>query len=212
MTSTSLKLILPLAAALILCGAPNPAKAHDMDAVDESRTVETGRNAAIIHRDEADRLWVFAESAQELGSGGEFHIYVDPETHPHARASFAEFSLGPGGALPVHRHDRSEEIGYFLSGEGVVQFEVDGELREMSVGRGHVWYNPPGTWHAVRNTGDGPLSLVFATIPNDPEGLMSFFRRIGTKPGEEPTTLPPREFARLAAEHDLVLRPPPEPD
>jgi mannose-6-phosphate isomerase-like protein (cupin superfamily) len=166
----------------------------------------------VIEPGGGDRLWVFAESPEELGSGGEFHIYVDPETHPEAKASFAKFSLGPGGALPVHRHDKTEEISYFVSGTGLVQTMENGELVEVPVAEGHVWYVPPGAWHAIRNTGEVPLTLVFATIPNEKQGLLSFFRRIGAQPGHEPTPLAPEEFAGLAAEHDLILRPPEPPE
>ena len=161
----------------------------------------------IVHRHEADRLWVFAESADTLGSGGEFHIYLDHETHPEAPAAFSEFGLGPGGALPAHRHDKTEEISYFLEGEGVVQVFEDGAMREVPVTAGDVWWVPHGTWHGLRNTGSGPLELVFATIPNEKRGLLSFFRRVGAAPGETPTPLDPDQFARIAAEHDLILRP-----
>lgn len=166
----------------------------------------------VIEPGGGDRLWVFAESPEELGSGGEFHIYVDPETRPEAKASFAKFSLGVDGALPVHRHDKTEEISYFVSGTGLVQTMENGEPVEVPVGAGHVWYVPPGAWHAIRNTGEVPLTLVFATIPNEKQGLLSFFRRIGAEPGQEPTPLAPEEFARLAAEHDLILRPPEPPE
>jgi oxalate decarboxylase/phosphoglucose isomerase-like protein (cupin superfamily) len=155
-----------------------------------------------------DHLWVNAESKDNLGSGGEFQIYVDPVTFPKASASFAKFSLGVGGALPVHRHDKTEEIGYFLAGEGVVTVYENGAPREIPVREGHVVYVPPGSWHTIKNTGQTPFSLVFATIPNEKKGLLSFFRRIGVRPGAEATPLSAEDFARLAAEHDLILRPP----
>lgn len=159
--------------------------------------------------DDGDRIWVFAESPGELGSGGELHVYVDPETHPDARASFARFTLGAGGALPVHRHDKTEEISYFVSGTGVVVSVEDGVTREVPVGPGNVWYVAPGAWHAIRNTGEEPLTLVFATIPNEEQALLSFFRRIGAEPGQPAEVIPPEEFAALAAKHDLILRPAP---
>lgn len=168
------------------------------------------RDARIWAAGEGDRFWVFPESRDHLGSGGEFHVYVDAETMPEARASFARYDLGVGGALPEHRHDRTEEIAYFVSGQGVARLFEAGEPRDVAVGPGSVWYNPPGAWHAITNTGDEPLVLVFATIPNEEKGLLSFFRRISVRPGEEPVSLPPEEFGRIAAEHDLILRPAPE--
>ena len=162
----------------------------------------------VIGPEDSDHLWWNAESKDHLGSGGEFHIYVDPETFPEASASFAKFSLGVGGALPVHRHDKTEEIGYFLAGEGVVTVYENGEARDIPVRAGHVIYVRPGSWHTIKNTGQGPFSLVFATIPNEKKGLLSFFRRISVKPGTEAAPLNPDDLARLAAEHDFILRPP----
>ena len=177
---------------------------------EKSTQIEPIRSGQIWSPGEGDLLWFTPESKDNLGPGGEFHIYVDPETHPHALASFAKFALGIGGALPLHRHDKTEEIAYFISGEGLIQTTIEGEELEVPVGPGYVWYNPPGAWHAVTNTGNEPLTLVFATIPNEKVGLLSFFRKISSKPGEEPVTLSPEEFGRIAAEHDLILKPPPE--
>ncbi|MFQ5607838.1 MAG: cupin domain-containing protein [Candidatus Zixiibacteriota bacterium] len=167
-----------------------------------------GSKTIILKPDEGDVVWFFAKSKDELGAGGELQIYLDHHTHPEAKAAFAKFTLGLGGALPTHKHEKTEEIAYFLSGEGVALFYENGEIQEVSVRAGYVWYNPVGGWHSVRNTGSEPLVMVFATIPNEEKGLLSFFRRIGVKPGEEATALSPEEFGRVAAEHELRLKPP----
>ena len=191
-----------LSLCVAMCGCTHAESQQKSKPPDEPATT------VVIGPEDGDHLWVFPESKDELGSGGEFHIYVDPVTFPEASASFAKFALGVGGALPVHRHDKTEEIGYFLSGEGVVTVYEDGSAKDIPVQAGHVVYVPPGSWHTIKNTGQEPFSLVFATIPNEKEGLLSFFRRIGVKPGEEANPVSPDEFARLAAEHDLILRPP----
>lgn len=169
---------------------------------------EAAPPSVVMAPDDGDHLWVFAETKDQLGSGGEFHIFVDPVKFPSALASFAKFGLGVGGALPAHRHDKTEEIAYFLSGEGTLTVYEDREPKDIPVRTGYVTYTPPGSWHAIKNTGADPLTLVFAAVPNEKTGLLSFFRRIGAKPGQEATPLPPEEFARIAAEHDLILRPP----
>ncbi len=169
---------------------------------------ESAPPSVVMQPEDGDHLWVFAETKDTLGSGGEFQIYVDPVKFPDALASFAKFGLGVGGALPVHRHDKTEEIAYFLSGEGTVTVYEDGSPKDIAVRAGSVVYTPPGSWHAIKNTGNNPLTLVFAAVPNEKKGLLSFFRRIGVKPGEEATPLSPEDFARIAAEHDLILRPP----
>lgn len=166
----------------------------------ESKTI-------ILKPDEGDVVWFFAKSKDELGAGGELQIYLDHHSHPEAKAAFAKFTLGVGGALPTHKHEKTEEIAYFLSGEGIALYYENGEMQEVSVSAGYVWYNPVGGWHSVRNTGSDPLVMVFATIPNEEKGLLAFFRKIGVRPGEEATVLSPEEFGRIAAEHDLILKP-----
>lgn len=166
----------------------------------------TSSEIKVWAHDEGDRLWVFPESKNDVGSGGEFNIYVDHDTTPEAAASFARFSLGVGGKLSEHRHERTEEMGYLISGQGVLHRRVDDELEEVPLLPGHVWHIAPRAWHALSNTGTDKLVLVFATIPNHERGLLSFFRKIGTLPGTEPKALTPEEIARLGAEHDFVVR------
>lgn len=160
----------------------------------------------VMGPDEGDHLWSLHESGDELGSGGELQIYIDAHTHPHARASFAKYTLGVGGALPIHRHDKTEEFAYILSGEGVaVQAEDYGAEIEIPIAAGYFWYNPPGVWHTVRNKGTTPLVLVFATVPNEEEGLLSFFREVSVKPGEDPIEIAPEVLRGIAARHDMIL-------
>lgn len=193
---------------VVLCGCTSAESEQKSDTSSNSSATQTAPPSVVMRPHDGDRLWVFAETKDTLGSGGEFQIYVDPVKFPQALASFARFGLGIGGALPVHRHDKSEEIAYFLSGEGTLTVYDGDQSKDVPVGPGYVAYTPPGSWHAIKNTGDEPLTLVFATIPNDKKGLLSFFRRIGAKPGEVATPLSPEDFARIAAEHDLILRAP----
>jgi hypothetical protein len=67
---------------------------------------------------------------------------LDPETHPAASASVAKYTPGVGGALPVHRHDKTEEFAYILSGEGAaVTIGDNGEEVEIPISAGYFWYN-----------------------------------------------------------------------
>jgi hypothetical protein len=105
-----------------------------------------------------------------------------------------------------HRHERSEEFGYLISGEGAVKRREDGVLVEVPIRPGTTWYVPPGAWHSVRNTATEPLVMVFATVPNLETGLLSFFRKIGTPPGDPPRALSKEEVAAIGARHDFVVR------
>lgn len=163
-------------------------------------------NVVVWEHGQGEHFWVFPESKDELGSGGEFHVYVDPVTHPEATASFARFSLGVGGDLAEHKHERSQELAYLISGQGAVKRREDGDLVEIPIIAGSVWYIPPSAWHSVKNTGISPLVMVFATVPNVEKGLLSFFRKIATIPGQKPTALSREDLASIGAEHDFVLR------
>ena len=162
----------------------------------------------IFPPDAGAHYWLFPESKDKLGSGGKLQIYMDAHSHPHAAASFAKYELGVGGALPEHKHHKTEEIAYFLSGEGVVITYKNDQRLETPVKKGYVWYTAPGEWHAFMNTSSHePLTLVFATIPNEKKGLLTFFKNVGAAPGKEATTFSPEEFGRIASEHDLILKP-----
>lgn len=177
-------------------------------ASDHSKTlVHNAPGNEIITPEQADHYWIFPESKHNLGTGGELTVFLDHHTHPHAKAGFAKYDLGAGGELPQHKHEKTEEIAYFLSGEGIVKTYVEGTLKEIPVKPGYVWYTPPGVWHSFKNTGNVPLSLVFAVIPNEEKGLLAFFRKIGVKPESEPEVLPMDDFVRIATEHDLILKP-----
>lgn len=161
----------------------------------------------IMTPDAGEHLWIFPESKDKLGSGGKLQIYMDSESHPHASAGFAKYEMGVGGALPEHKHNKTEEIAYFLSGEGIVITYVNGKRQETPVKEGYVWYTPPGEWHSFRNMGNEPLKLVFTNIPNAKNGLLSFFKKVGAEPGKETPVFSPEEFAKIATEHDLILKP-----
>ncbi|MBN4047265.1 cupin domain-containing protein [bacterium AH-315-P13] len=161
----------------------------------------------IMEPDAGKHLWVFPKNKDTLGSGGKLQIFMDAESHPHASASFAKYELGVGGALPEHKHNKTEEIAYFLSGKGIAITYENGKRIETPVKEGYVWYTAPGEYHSFKNTGNEPLKLVFAIIPNDKDGLLSFFKKVGAEPGKDATVFSPEEFVKIATEHDLILKP-----
>lgn len=173
---------------------------------DNSTHMHTSKR--IITPNDAQQLWIFPERKDKLGSGGLLQIYMDPESHPDASSGFSKYELGVGGALPEHKHNKTEEIAYFLSGTGLVISYENDERTETIVKEGYVWYTAPGEWHSFQNTGKEPLKLVFATVPNAKHGLLDFFKKVGVKPETEPSnTLSAEEFAKLAADNDLILKP-----
>lgn len=63
----------------------------------------------------------------------------------YQRVSSITVAYGPGGQSPKHRHDVAV-FGYVLEGE--IESQLAGEeLKKFGVGQ--MWYEPPGTIHAV---------------------------------------------------------------
>lgn len=164
--------------------------------------------SVIMPPEDGDVIWLKPQSKDTLGSGVELHIYMDSKNHPNIKGSFAKVSVGEGGNLPAHKHEKTEEIAYILSGEGVAINYIDDEYKEIPIKEGYVWYNPPGVWHTFKNTGEDQLTLIMAVIPNEKDGLLSFFRKVGAKPGEDPAIFTAEEFKALAEKHDMTLMPP----
>jgi mannose-6-phosphate isomerase-like protein (cupin superfamily) len=65
-------------------------------------------------------------------------------------------SVRPHDALPVHTHDREDQLYYVLEGEGTIRMgDQDFELRP-----GEAVTIPPGIAHGVRNESDTPLRYL----------------------------------------------------
>jgi quercetin dioxygenase-like cupin family protein len=64
--------------------------------------------------------------------------------------------LPPGARFVRHWHEQPETY-FFTDGVGLV--EVDGLEYEVRVGP--AVFVPGNAWHQVKNTGDGPLRLVY---------------------------------------------------
>lgn len=72
--------------------------------------------------------------------------------------------VDPGGEIPWHVHERESEVGYTLQGKAVL-YSAETEAREQAVetkvDAGEAFVIPPGTWHALVNTGQSDV-LIFA--------------------------------------------------
>ena len=67
----------------------------------------------------------------------------------------------PGSEQPLHAHPSEEQVYVIVQGHGVMR--CGEETQEVSAGT--MVYVPPGTAHAIRNTGDELLVYVSATSP-----------------------------------------------
>jgi quercetin dioxygenase-like cupin family protein len=62
----------------------------------------------------------------------------------------------PGTVTAPVRHE-TEEVAYVVSGRGELRLD-DGAVGFTA---GHALHIPPGVWHAVANTGDDDVAMVF---------------------------------------------------
>lgn len=68
---------------------------------------------------------------------------------------FSSFAAGTSTAMLSHS---TEELAYVLTGVG--ELRLDEEV--VPYGAGSALFIPAGVWHAVANTGDEPVTMVFA--------------------------------------------------
>ncbi|MFI6703505.1 cupin domain-containing protein [Streptomyces sp. NPDC050509] len=69
--------------------------------------------------------------------------------------------LPPGGVSGEHRHTRTEELYFVVSGQG--EITLDG--RPYAVGTADTVLTGLGTRHGLRNTGDEPLAWLVIELP-----------------------------------------------
>jgi mannose-6-phosphate isomerase-like protein (cupin superfamily) len=69
-------------------------------------------------------------------------------------------TVPPGSAIPVHEHQREEEIYFIFSGTGVLT--VDGS--DHRVGPGILTLCPAGCAHGLRNVGSEEIKLIVVGV------------------------------------------------
>jgi oxalate decarboxylase/phosphoglucose isomerase-like protein (cupin superfamily) len=92
--------------------------------------------------------------------------------------------LEPGKGHLRHNHPGSEEVLYYVSGEGEQMVEDDdGKPMYRHVKAGDAAYIPAGVYHGTENTGWEPMRLVAIYSPGGPEAIL--------RAGPDCTTFPP---------------------
>jgi mannose-6-phosphate isomerase-like protein (cupin superfamily) len=120
--------------------------------------------------------------------------------------ALVENVVPPGAAgPPPHRHHRTDETFYVLSGE--LEYTADGAT--VRAGAGSVVRVPRGVLHTYRNAGAGPATQLVAIAP---AGFEAFFLEAGEAP-DAPEAGPPDigRLLEIGRRHDLEVPPPPGP-
>ena len=107
----------------------------------------------------------------------------------------------PGAMVPPHMHQTEDEFIYLVEGE----MEATIGETTYTVRPGDLVKMPRGVPHAIRMTGTAMTKSLWTVVP---AGKMeSFFRVLAVLPDEPPPD--PETIAKIFAEHDIVLLPPP---
>lgn len=135
----------------------------------------------------------------ELLYVGATHDPVRIKVSPEGTGRFAMITqdMAPGSVVPIHLHEREDEIIFIRSGTGRATV---GE-REVDLAAGSMLYVPQGTWHGGENTGDEVLEWVAIYSPSGFEG---YFREIAIP--DDPSTAQPftrERFERLNAQYGI---------
>lgn len=93
--------------------------------------------------------------------GAQIRSILDHTNAPIRNQSLGEATLPPGTGNEGHRHPKSEEIYYVLSGRGTMT--VADETREVKPFDAILI--PPGTYHKLVNAGDEPLAFLCCCAP-----------------------------------------------
>jgi quercetin dioxygenase-like cupin family protein len=83
-------------------------------------------------------------------------MVLDSQTLTGNRSSLGYSVFKPGCVTAMVRHE-TEEVAFVLAGRG--ELRLDDE--SVSFSAGHGVFVPAGTWHAVANTGDDDVVMVF---------------------------------------------------
>lgn len=92
----------------------------------------------------------------ELPQGSWSRMLVTRERVDGNGASLGYSVFTPGTVLPAVKHE-ADEVAYVVSGSG--ELRLDGEAVGFS--QDDAIFIPAGVWHAVANTGDADVVMVF---------------------------------------------------
>lgn len=107
--------------------------------------------------------WEWLNIAKHQG-GALTKLLVTEESCGAKNIDFYISSYMPSAYAEMHMHERSEEVFYFLEGDGIFMM---GNTKHR-VGPGTVIYVAPKTMHGIFNTGTTNLVFVVTATPPEP--------------------------------------------
>jgi mannose-6-phosphate isomerase-like protein (cupin superfamily) len=126
-------------------------------------------------------------------TAGKITILVDPTNTGETGLCTLIQTLDPGAAVPIHRHEKAEQVLFFLSGVG--KASIAGH--EIDAVPGTTLHVPKGVRHGIANGGEEPLSFLETTSP---PGFQETFRRLSQLSDPQP-----EQIGQIAAEFDILI-------
>jgi len=123
-------------------------------------------------------------------------IKIDPVVSAPTGLCVLTQALAPGSVVPVHHHDKAEQVLYVVSGRGRVSIA----RHDFAAQAGVVVHIPKGVAHGIVNTGDEPLTILEVTSPPGFQQIFRDMHELGEPDAED--------IVRLGAEHDIIVHPP----
>ena len=114
-------------------------------------------------------------------NAGKIIILVDPKNTGETRFCMLIQVLDPGAVVPVHLHEREEQILFFYAGHGKATLDD----KEMAVSSGTTVYVPRQVWHGITNIGTEPLCILETTSPPGPENAFREVSQLSAPPEKE---------------------------
>lgn len=147
-----------------------------------------------------------APAAIDAAEGELVYVGRDPVrikvSPPDGRGRLAMITqdVSPGTSIPVHLHEREDEIIFIQSGRGEATL---GE-RRVPLASGSTLFVPQGTWHGGRNTGAETRRWIAIYSPSGFEG---YFREIGGRsPDAAPVPLSPDQRRAMDERYGIRYR------
>jgi quercetin dioxygenase-like cupin family protein len=103
---------------------------------------------SVVTRDEVDPI--------PLPNGSWSRMVLTGETAPGIASSLGYSVFTPGTVTGMVAHE-VEEVAFVLAGQG----EIRTDAGPVPFRAGQALHIPPGLWHAVANTGDEDVVMVF---------------------------------------------------
>lgn len=145
-----------------------------------------GAKPLILEKNEGELRTRRIHTDNSTGASSQFLLKVSPKNNGSQHLVLGTEELMPNARIPKHKHLIQDEILIIQSGTAHVWL---GD-RESDVHAGGMVFIPSNTWISLRNTGTGPVGLVFVfSAP----GFEETMRCNSVPANEKPTPLTPDE-------------------